>query len=249
MLLERKIAVITGAASERGIGKAVAALFARHGAKVAIVDLDLESSRGAAADIGDEHIGYSCDVADHSQCAETVHQIVESFGGIDILVNVAGVTQPLKALEIGPDDFDRVTAVNLKGTFNMSQAAIPSMQDRGMGSIICISSVSAQRGGGIFGGAHYSASKAGVLGLARALARELAQWRIRVNCVAPGLIQTDITKGKMTDELKKHIISGIPLGRLGIPLDVAKACLFLASELSEYITGTVINVNGGMQIQ
>ena len=130
----------------------------------------------------------------------------------------------------------------------LSQAVIPHMRSRKSGSIACMSSVSAQRGGGIFGGPHYSAAKAGVLGLAKALARELGPDNIRVNCVTPGLIQTDITGGKLTDEMKADIIKGIPLGRLGTAEDVARIYLFLASDLSSYTTGAVIDVNGGMLI-
>jgi NAD(P)-dependent dehydrogenase (short-subunit alcohol dehydrogenase family) len=122
------------------------------------------------------------------------------------------------------------------------------MRERGQGSIACMSSVSAQRGGGIFGGPHYSAAKAGVLGLAKAMAREFGPTGIRVNCVAPGLIQTDITGGKLTDEMRQEIIKGIPLGRLGTPHEVAGIYLFLASDLSAYVTGAVIDVNGGMLI-
>jgi len=130
----------------------------------------------------------------------------------------------------------------------MSQAVVPQMRKQHAGSIVCLSSVSAQRGGGIFGGPHYSAAKGGVLGLGKAMARELGPDNVRVNSVTPGLIQTDITGGKLTDDLKADIIKGIPLTRLGAADDVANACLFLASDLSAYITGAVIDVNGGMLI-
>jgi len=141
-----------------------------------------------------------------------------------------------------------VLDVNLRGTLYMSQAVIPHMRRRGSGSIVCMSSVSAQRGGGIFGGPHYSAAKGGVLGLAKAMARELGPDAVRVNSITPGLIQTDITGGKLTEDLKAQILDGIPLKRLGEAADVANACLFLASDLSSYITGAVIDVNGGMLI-
>jgi NAD(P)-dependent dehydrogenase (short-subunit alcohol dehydrogenase family) len=138
--------------------------------------------------------------------------------------------------------------VNLKGVLFLSQAVIPQMKVQKSGSIACMSSVSAQRGGGILGGAHYSAAKAGVLGLARAMARDLGPDNIRVNCVAPGLIQTDIIAGKLTEERKAAIAAEIPLGRLGRAQDVANAFLFLASDLSSYLTGTTIDVNGGLLI-
>ena len=151
-------------------------------------------------------------------------------------------------MDITPENWDRVMDVNLRGVFYLSQAFIPHMRERKQGSIACMSSVSAQRGGGIFGGPHYSAAKAGVLGLAKAMARELGPDNIRVNCVTPGMIQTDITGGKLTDELRAEITKGIPLNRLGDAEDVAGAYLFLASDLSSYITGAVIDVNGGMLI-
>jgi len=154
----------------------------------------------------------------------------------------------VKLLDITASDWDRIQDVNLKGVLFLSQAVIPHMRRRKTGSIACMSSVSAQRGGGIFGGPHYSAAKAGVLGLAKAMAREFGADSIRVNCVTPGLIGTDITAGKLTDEMKAKILEGIPLGRLGDADDVAGIYTFLASDLSAYVTGAVIDVNGGMLI-
>ena len=174
--------------------------------------------------------------------------VAEAFGQVDVLINNAGITQPLRLMEIDAGDWDAVLDVNLRGVLNLSQALVPHMRERRRGSIACMSSVSAQRGGGIFGGPHYSAAKAGVLGLAKAMARELGPDGIRVNCVTPGLIQTDITGGKLTDDMRHEILKGIPLNRLGNADDVAGAFLFLASDLSAYITGAVIDVNGGMLI-
>jgi NAD(P)-dependent dehydrogenase (short-subunit alcohol dehydrogenase family) len=246
MLLDGKVAVISGAASPRGIGLATARLFAAYGARVAI--LDLRGADEAAAGLGPGHRGYACDVTDRAACGQAVGQAIEDLGGIDVLINNAGITQPLKLMEIGPAQWDAVLDVNLRGVLNLSQAVVPHMRERRSGSIACMSSVSAQRGGGIFGGPHYSAAKAGVLGLAKAMARELGPDGIRVNCVTPGLIQTDITGGKLTPEIKAEIAATIPLGRLGEAEDVARVFLFLASELSGYITGAVIDVNGGMLI-
>lgn len=246
MLLDGKVAVISGAASLRGIGLATARLFAAHGARVAI--LDLQGFGEAAAGLGAAHRGYACDVTDRAACSRAVEQVLADLGGIDVLINNAGITQPLKFMDIGPAHWDAVLDVNLRGVLNLSQAAVPHMRERRVGSIACMSSVSAQRGGGIFGGPHYSAAKAGVLGLAKAMARELGPDGIRVNCVTPGLIQTDITGGKLTPEMKTDIAATIPLGRLGEAEDVARVFLFLASELSGYITGAVIDVNGGMLI-
>ncbi|MBS0975842.1 SDR family NAD(P)-dependent oxidoreductase, partial [Serratia rubidaea] len=190
----------------------------------------------------------AADVADPQAVSQAVAQILAHYGRIDVLVNNAGITQPVKTLEIGMQDYDRVLDVSLRGTLLMSQAVIPAMRANGGGSIVCLSSVSAQRGGGIFGGPHYSAAKAGVLGLAKAMAREFAPEQIRINSITPGLIQTDITGGLMQDERRHAIIDAIPLGRLGNAQDVANAALFLASDLSSYLTGITLDVNGGMLI-
>jgi NAD(P)-dependent dehydrogenase (short-subunit alcohol dehydrogenase family) len=249
MLLAGKVAVISGAANPRGIGFATARLFAAQGAKVAILDLDETASQNAASALdGPEHRGFACNVVEPAACKEAARRVLEAFGQADILINNAGITQPVKIMEITPEDLHRIMAVNLDGILYLSQAFIPHMRERKQGSIACMSSVSAQRGGGIFGGPHYSAAKAGVLGLAKAMARELGPDGIRVNCVTPGLIQTDITGGKLTDEMRQDIIKGIPLGRLGNAEDVAGIYLFLASDLSAYVTGAVIDVNGGMLI-
>ena len=188
------------------------------------------------------------DVTDKASCDAAIAAVLKAFGRIDVLVNNAGITQSRKTVDISNADYDAILDVSLRGTLLMSQAVIPQMQRQKSGSIICISSVSAQRGGGILGGPHYSAAKAGVLGLARAMARELGADSIRVNSITPGLIQTDIQKGKLSDERKVEIANEIPLGRLGAPADVAGACLYLASDLSSYCTGITLDVNGGMLI-
>jgi NAD(P)-dependent dehydrogenase (short-subunit alcohol dehydrogenase family) len=248
MLLEKEIAVVTGAASRRGLGRATARLFAEHGAKVAVLDIDAEGARRVAADLGPSHRGYRCDVTKASEVEAVITQAAQELGPPSILVNNAGITQPKRIDEITEEDYDAVLDVSLRGTFLCSKAVIPHMRRLGKGSIICMSSVSAKRGGGIFGGPHYCAAKAGILGLTRTLARDLAPDGIRVNALAPGLIDTDITQGKLTDELKAKIIETIPIGRLGRPLDIARACLFFASDLSGYVTGEVMDVNGGMHI-
>jgi NAD(P)-dependent dehydrogenase (short-subunit alcohol dehydrogenase family) len=248
MLLKDKTAVISGAASPRGIGFAAARLFAEHGARVAILDLDEAGAQRAAHDLGDVHVGIACDVTERVSCGGAARQVIEAFGDIDILVNNAGITQPVKTMDITETDWRRVVDVNMTGVLYLSQAFIPHMRERKKGSIACMSSVSAQRGGGIFGGPHYSAAKAGVLGLAKAMARELGPDGIRVNSVTPGLIQTDITGDKLTPDMRTEILKGIPLNRLGNAEDVANIYLFLASDLSAYVTGAVIDVNGGMLI-
>ncbi|MGF6266773.1 NAD(P)-dependent dehydrogenase (short-subunit alcohol dehydrogenase family) [Paraburkholderia youngii] len=248
MLLENRTIIVTGAASPRGIGKATARALAAQGANVVILDLRREDAQSAAAELGAKHLGLACDVTDKDACIAAARETLQRFGRIDGLVNNAGITQPVRTLEIGGKDFDAIVDVNLRGTLYMSQAVLPAMKEQNGGSIVCMSSVSAQRGGGIFGGPHYSAAKAGVLGLAKAMAREFGANHIRVNSITPGLIHTDITGDKLTPAMREDIIKGIPLGRLGDAADVANACLFLLSDLSSYLTGITLDVNGGMLI-
>ena len=248
MLLKDKVAVITGGAGRNGLGFATARLMAAQGARVVVLDLARAEPAAAAASLGDGHLGLVADVTDKASCETAVAAVLQAYGRVDVLVNNAGITQPRKTIDISGADYDAVLDVSLRGTLYMSQAVIPAMQRQRAGSIVCISSVSAQRGGGILGGPHYSAAKAGVLGLARAMARELGSDSIRVNCITPGLIETDITQGKLTPEKKKEIAETIPLARLGRADDVAGACVYLASELSAYCTGITLDVNGGMLI-
>ncbi|MEP6841207.1 MAG: SDR family NAD(P)-dependent oxidoreductase, partial [Bradyrhizobium sp.] len=207
-LLDGRVAVISGAGRERGIGKATAKLFAAHGANVALLDLDEAEVHAAAADIaatGANAIGLVCDVSNPDSCKAAIERVQawpNSKGRIDILVNNAGLTQRKRVTDISVEDYSRITDVVLAGTLRLSQAVMPAMRAQRAGSIICISSMSAQQGGGVFGGAHYCAAKAGVLGLVRAMARELGPDGIRANAIAPGLIQTDFSRSNSTDESK-----------------------------------------------
>ena len=248
MLLKDKVAIITGGAGLNGLGFATARLMAAHGARVAILDLAGAEPAAAAALLGSGHVGVVADVTQKGDCEAAVAEVLQAFGRVDALVNNAGITQPVKTLEITGADYDRVLDVSLRGTLYMSQAVLPAMRRQQGGAIVCISSVSAQRGGGILGGPHYSAAKAGVLGLARAMAREFGPEGIRINSITPGLIGTDIIKGKLTEEKKAEIAETIPLARLGRAEDIAGACVFLASDLSQYCTGITLDVNGGMLI-
>ena len=203
MLLEDKCCVITGAASRRGLGMATAKLFASEGARVAILDLDTEQAKAAAAEVGNQHVGLACNVADLQQCKSAIDEVLGTFGGIDVLVNNAGITQPLKLMEIKPENYEAVTDVSLRGSLYMSQAVVPHMRERKSGSIICLSSVSAQRGGGIFGGGPHQRRKGGV----RAGEGDGARTRSGRHPGEfdhPGLIQTDITAGKLTDDMKRR---------------------------------------------
>ena len=240
LLLADKVAVVTGGAGANGLGFATARMMAAHGARIGILDLERAQPQAAAA-----RLGLVADDTDKASCEHAAQAVLEACGRIDVLVNNAGITQPRKVADITAADYDAVLDVSLRGTLYMSQAVLPAMRERQSGAIVCISSVSAQRGGGILGGPHYSAAKAGVLGLARAMARELGPDGIRVNSITPGLIATDISKGKLSDEKKAEIAEQIPLGRIGEPADVAGAALYLASDESAYVTGQCLSVNGG----
>jgi NAD(P)-dependent dehydrogenase (short-subunit alcohol dehydrogenase family) len=248
MLLSNKVAIITGGAGLNGLGFATAKMMAEQGARVVILDLEGAAPAKAAALLGENHIGVVASVTDKAQLDQAIASVLEQTGRIDILVNNAGITQPRKTLLITEADYEAVLDVSLRGTLLASQAVIPAMQKQKSGSIVCISSVSAQRGGGILGGPHYSAAKAGVLGLARAMAREFGVDGIRVNCLTPGLIATDINKGLIPDDKKGAILEQIPLNRIGEPNDVAGCAVFLASDLAKYCTGITLDVNGGMLI-
>ena len=248
MLLKDKVAIVTGAASLRGIGWATAKRFADEGALVALLDLDAAAAQGAALEIGASHRGYACDVRDEAACRDTVQAVLREFGTVDILVNNAGVSQSLRLMDSSQQDYDLVMDVSVRGAYNMSRAVVPHMRSRRSGAIVCMGSVAAQRGGGVLGGPHYSAAKGAVQTLAKAMARELAPDGIRANAVAPGMVDTELLVGKIDEAGKRGVAQTTPLGRLATPLDIANACLFLASDLSAYITGVVLDVNGGLHI-
>ncbi len=249
MLLEGRVCIVTGAASRRGLGRAIATLFATEGANVAITDIDGPGASAAAGTLpGADHLGIPCDVSARADCVQAVRAVLARFGRVDVLVNNAGITSPQRLMSIDDATYDRVMDVNMRGTLYMTQAVVPTMRNQGAGSIVNMSSVSAQRGGGVFGGAHYSAAKAAILGYTKACARELAPEGIRVNALCPGFIDTDITAGDLTPEQLQAIVAGIPMGRPGRPEDVAGCALFLASDLSAYCTGTEVDPNGGAHI-
>ncbi len=244
-LLQGRVALITGASRARGIGLATARMFAQHGARVALLDLDEGEAVAAAASLGPAHLGVGADVRDERACRQAVARVIEAAGRIDVLVNNAAVTQKRGVLDVTAEDFEQVVSIALRGTFQMSQCVVPSMKAQGRGAIINISSMSAQQGGGVFGGSHYCAAKAGVLGFTRALARELGPSGIRANAITPGLILTDFSRGGTSDEAKHALGETFPIGRVGTPDDIAGACLYLASDLSAFVTGATLDVNGG----
>ncbi len=236
---EGKVALVTGAGSQRGIGRATALALAREGARIAITDVAADGVKQVVAELNEisQAIGEVADVRNKEQMVQVVKRIVAEFGGVDILVNNAGLTRPTSFLAITEEEYDLVVDVNLKGTFLTTQAVVPAMLERGGGAIVSLSSVSGQRGGGVFGSSHYSAAKAGIMGLT-----------IRVNCVAPSMIDTDIAGDLLTAERKIELAKGSLLGRLGTVDDVAKSILFLASDESAYLTGATLDINGGMHL-
>jgi 3-oxoacyl-[acyl-carrier protein] reductase len=238
-------ALITGAS--RGIGRATATRLAEEGFDLALNFLETEKGVTEAldevVDSGRKAIIVRADVSDMEAVESMTKRVLDEFRDIDVLVNNAGI-YPRKTIDdVSQKDWDEVVGTNLKGVFNCCKAVIPHMKSRGSGVIVNLSSVL-----GIMGskqGAHYSASKAGVIGLTKSLAKELAPFNIRVNAVAPGAIETDILK-QDTPEQRKRRIAGIPLGRVGRPEEIAEAVTFLATERSSYITGETLNVNGGL---
>lgn len=245
-----KVALVTGAGSPRGIGRATALALAREGASVVITDIVAENVHHVIEELQAIRpaIGEVADVRDKSAMLRVVQHITDRFGGLDILINVAGLTRPTSFLDIAEEEYDLVVGVNLKGTFLATQAAVPAMLQRGGGAIVSLSSVSGQRGGGVFGSSHYSAAKAGIMGFTKALARELTPRGIRVNCVAPSMVDTDITGGLLTEERKVELAKGTLMGRIASVDDVVKCILFLASDESAYLTGVTLDINGGMHM-
>lgn len=244
-MLTNKNALVTGAG--RGIGKAIALELAAHGAFVII---NYNGSEAAAQDTlaeitraGGHGVCVQCNVADYEACGEMMQKLIKEYGHIDILVNNAGITRDGLLMRMSESDFDQVLDTNLKGTFHTIRHLSRYFLKQRSGKIINISSVSGILGNA--GQANYSASKAGVIGLTKSVARELASRGINVNAVAPGFVTTDMTD-VLPDNAKEALLSQIPLGRAGAGKDIAKAVLFLASEDSDYITGQVLSVDGGM---
>ena len=245
MRFENQVAIVTGAG--RGIGHAIAVRLGSEGARVACVSRSEENARRTADELNVAHADsakpYAVDVSDHAAVQKVGAQILENFGKADILVNNAGVTRDGLSMRMSIEDWDTVINTNLRGAFNFVQAVQRSMIKQRSGRIINISSVIGLIGNA--GQTNYAASKAGLIGLTKSLARELASRSITVNAIAPGFIVTDMT-GALSDEIQKQIIGRIPLGRVGEPIDVASSVAFLASAEARYITGQVLCVDGGM---
>ena len=244
-LLEGKTAIITG--GSRGIGKGIVEKFAEHGANVAFTySSSAEAANALAEEISKTGVkakAYKSDAASYAESQQLVDDVLKDFGSIDILINNAGITRDNLLMRISEEDFDKVIEVNLKSVFNMTKAVQRTMLKQRKGSIINMSSVVGVKGNA--GQTNYAASKAGVIGFTKSVAIELGSRDIRCNAIAPGFIQTEMTE-KLDEAAVKGWTEMIPLKRGGNPEDVANACVFLASDLSSYITGQVLNVDGGM---
>jgi 2-hydroxycyclohexanecarboxyl-CoA dehydrogenase len=247
-----KTAIVTGAGSQRGIGRATAHTLAAAGWNIAILDLDEASAKDAAHEVAERHpvqtIGIGSDVTDETSVENALIALDTALPPVGALVNNAGITSPTRFLDVTSAEWDRIFAVNVRGAYNITRRVAPGMADRGFGRIVFLSSVSAERGGGVFGGVAYSAAKAAQLGFARALARELGPHGITANSVAPGLIGTDITGGALEGERKTQLLTGTPVGRIGTVHDVADLITYLCREESGYITGVTYDINGGSHI-
>lgn len=247
-----RTALVTGAGSRRGIGRATAHALAAAGWHIAVLDLDKEAAEDTAREVAARHgvatLALAADVTDADAVDAAISEAEAALPPIGALVNNAGVTSPVPFLEVTAGEWDKVFDVNVKGSFFVTQRVAAGMAERGFGRIVFLSSVSAERGGGVFGGVAYSAAKAALLGFARALARELGPSGVTVNSVAPGLIDTDITQGKLDDARKSAMVADIPARRVGDVQDVADVIVFLTRPETGYVTGATYDVNGGSHI-
>lgn len=255
MLLKDKVCIIAGAASLRSIGYATAELFVEHGAKVVVTDIamnnevlaSINESISTRLDRTVSISGIQCDISKRSDCDALVDEVVQLHGTLDCLVNSAGIVRSSPILDIDEKELDLMIDINLKGAFFLCQSALKVFLKNKSGNIVNVASLAAQRGGGLVGGPHYAASKGGMLSLTKTIAREFGPVGIRANVICPAMIDTPMLDNLPEDRLQK-IIDGIPLRRIGSTREMAGACLYLASELSGFVTGATIDVNGGTHI-
>jgi 2-hydroxycyclohexanecarboxyl-CoA dehydrogenase len=247
-----RTAVLTGAASARGIGRATADRLASEGWAVAILDIDGGAAEEAAADIAGRHgvqaLGVAADVSDETSVDTAIARVEADLPPIVALANLAGISSPTEFMQETREAWDRVFAVNMTGTFLVTQRVLHGMIERRLGRVVSISSISAQRGGGTYSKVAYSASKAGIIGFTRALAREMGEHGITVNCVAPGPVDTDIMGGTLTEDRKREMARDILVGRVGTVAEIAALIAFLAGPDAGYITAATYDINGGLQV-
>lgn len=245
-----QVVLVTGAGSGQGIGRVIAQRFGRQGAQVVMTDINqegLDANVKELTDMGCKAVGWEGNICDEDNVRDLVAKVVEKYGRIDVLINNAGISQKKTVAEMELADMRRIFEVNVFGLFLITKEVLAVMKKQKYGRIVHLSSVSAKRGGGIFGGAHYSASKAAVMAFSKNLAREVSQYGITTNCVCPGLINTEIWKS-LPEKQAKGIINGIPMGRPGETVEVADTIVFLASKEASYITGEEIDINGGQHM-
>ncbi len=242
-----QVVIVTGSGSPKGIGKTIAKTFAKQGATVIIADMNTEGVKSTVSEIegeGGKAFGIELNVTDKESVDNMVKTVMDKYGRIDVLVNNAGISQKVTVEDMTLEDMKRIFNVNMFGLFLCTQACMKPMREAKYGRIVNLSSVSGKRGGGVFGGAHYSASKAAVLAFSKNLSREISAEGVTINSVCPGLINTEIWKSLPKEDADK-VIDGIPMGRPGETQEVANAILFLASKEASYITGEEIDINGG----
>jgi NAD(P)-dependent dehydrogenase (short-subunit alcohol dehydrogenase family) len=255
MLLKDKVCIVAGAASLRSIGFATSDLFVEHGAKVIVTDIgmnstvlsQIESAIQTRLQRPIQVHGIQCDISNKADCDSLVERVLALHGRVDCLVNSAGIVRSTAILDIAPDELDMMLSVNLKGAFFLCQSVLKVFQQQQSGNIVNVASLAAQRGGGLVGSSHYAASKGGILSLTKSIAREFGALGIRANAICPAMIDTPMLDGLSEDRLKQ-ITDAIPLKRIGTRREMAGACLFLASELSGFMTGATLDVNGGTHI-
>ena len=244
--------IVTGAGSTRGIGRETCLRLAAAGWTVAALDVDAEAAgetaRLAEGVDGAGAVGLACDVTCAEQVDAAVSTVERDLPPVAALVNNAGITAPTRFVDIDEGEWDRIFDVNVRGTYLVTKRVLPGLLERDYGRIVNLSSVSAVRGGGVFGGSHYSAAKAAILGYTKACARELGPDNIRVNAICPSFIDTDITAGMMTPDKLAAIVASVPMGRPGQAHEVAGCVLFLASDLASYVTGIELDIHGGSHI-
>lgn len=247
-----RTALVTGGGSPRGIGRALAHRLAAQDWAVAVADIDGTAARAVASELADSYgvptMGARLDVGDPASVREGVTRVEQALPPLVGLANLAGVSSPVEILDVTVDEWDRVVDINLRGVFLTCQAVLPGMIERGIGRIVNVSSISAQRGGGTYSKAPYSAAKAGIIGLSRAMAREVSPRGITVNTVAPGPIDTDIMGGRLTEERKAAMATDVLVGRVGTPDEVAALMAFLLGPDAGYITAATYDINGGLQV-
>lgn len=243
--LDGKTAIVTG--SGRGIGRAIAESLHSQGAQVVIADIHADNARDTADGLGSGALAVPTDVSSSDAVSRMIEAALDEFGGIDILVNNAGADKAVPILEMEEAEWDRLMNINLKSVFLCTKAALPSMIERGGGSVISTSSIVARQGA-MNGGIHYASTKGAIIGFTKTLARQMADHNIRANCIAPGVIDTDLIREHMPDEMRTSIEGSIPAKRLGQTAEIGSVVSFLASDAASYINGATIDINGGFWI-